>query len=95
MFRITIHLCVLVILVWDCTSCDSLFGDRGFFIRTPQKNGALMATDSDGLRKLNELYSLPKNCTETNMRASKVPEALFVCTPVVKSLSDETTSGVR
>src|SRR5260370_40863175 len=31
--------------------------------------GVVMAVDADGLRQLNELYSLPKTCTKANLAA--------------------------
>jgi hypothetical protein len=37
-----------------------------------------MATNSDGLRQLDEIYSLPKTCTEANIRAARIPEARAV-----------------
>jgi hypothetical protein len=35
----------------------------------PDGGGALMAVDTDGLRQLNALYTLPKVCDDTVLRA--------------------------
>lgn len=47
-----------------------------------------MATNPDGLRQLHDLYSLPKTCTEANMRAAGM-EVLFLCQPVSKPIPDD------
>ena len=47
--------------------------------RIVRPQGALLATDVEGLRRLNELYALPKTCTESNMRKAQVPEGLTLC----------------
>lgn len=36
-------------------------------VRSGTESGVLMAIDVDGLRQLNELYSLPKTCSEANL----------------------------
>lgn len=65
--------------------------------------GALMATNSDGLRRLQEMYSLPKTCTEANMRtarealALKKPEdamKVFLCWPASKPIPDDVGLGL-
>ena len=53
-----------------------------------------MATNSDGLRQLHDLYCLPKTCTEVNMRAARVPEVLFLCQPVSKPIRDDIGLGL-
>jgi hypothetical protein len=42
-------------------------------VRGGSGGGVLMAVDGDGLRYLNELYSLPKTCTKANVRAVRDP----------------------
>jgi hypothetical protein len=46
-------------------------------IVSPQ--GALLATDVEGLRRLNELYAFPKTCTESNVRKAQVLEVMTLC----------------
>jgi hypothetical protein len=72
-------------------------------VRTADGKGTLMATDSDGLRLLDEMYSLPKTCTEANMRAArealphKPEEAVKVirlCWPVSKPVPNDLGPGL-
>jgi hypothetical protein len=63
-------------------------------VRTANGKGALMATNSDGLRQLHDLYSLPKTCTEANVRAARVPEVMFLCTPVSKPIPNDIGLGL-
>ena len=76
------------------TSCYLFSVNPGRIVRTAPGEGALMATDSAGLRQLNDLYSLPKTCTEANMRSGHVPEVLFLCQPVSKAIPSEFGSGL-
>jgi hypothetical protein len=72
-------------------------------VRTADGKGAVMATNSDGLRLLDEMYSLPKTCTEANMRAArealahKPEEAMKVirlCWPVSKPIPNDIGPGL-
>lgn len=53
------------------------------------RGGALMALDTEGLKRLNELYSIPKACTEENMASSTDPLRFQVCFPSPKPAQAE------
>lgn len=53
------------------------------------RGDAAMAFDAEGLRRLNELYSLPKTCTEENMRTATLLIRLHACFPSRKPISVE------
>jgi hypothetical protein len=61
--------------------------------RIVRSEGALMAMNAEGLRSLNEIYALPKNCTEANMRSAHVPEVLTLCVPRL-SAKNENRAGL-
>jgi hypothetical protein len=76
------------------TACG-VFSDSGKrIVRTDHGEGALMATNSDGLRHLEDLYSLSKTCTEANMRKARLTEAMSLCRPVSKSRPDDVGPGL-
>ena len=52
--------------------------------RVIKPQGALLARDAEGLRRLNELYAMPKTCTESNMRRAQTLEALAICGVLAK-----------
>ena len=61
----------------------------------PFQGAALIAVDENGLEQLDRLYSLSKDCTEANLRASSNPLTGFVCnTPRPPITSEMVTKGV-
>lgn len=59
-------LIVSVALLWI-----SIYFERHAPERIVGPQGALLAMNDAGLRRLNELYALPKTCTESNMRKAQ------------------------
>jgi hypothetical protein len=41
-------------------------------VHSGREDGVLMAVDADGLRQLNDFYSLPTTCTATKMRTTPI-----------------------
>ncbi len=56
------------------------------FVRSGGEGGALMAVAADGLKQLNDLYSLPKTCTEANVRTTPFPAVMSLCSPTTKPI---------
>jgi hypothetical protein len=57
-------------------------------VRSGTGSGALMAVDSRGLRQLNELYSLPRTCSEANFLAASDLDTKFrLCYPVLPPIT--------
>jgi len=53
-----------------------------------------MAVSTDGLRTLDAMYALPKDCTEANMRSARVTEVLSLCNVPQPSLKSENRAGL-
>src|SRR6266481_1610670 len=58
-------------------------------IRSNTGSGVLMAVDAAGLRQLNELYALPKTCTEANAQASNVLALIGLCYPIPSPITSQ------
>lgn len=62
--------------------------------RIVRPEGALMAVSPDGLRTLNAMHALPKDCTEANMRSARVTEVVTLCSVPQPPLKGENRAGL-
>jgi hypothetical protein len=84
----------LFFVILGNAACGVISDNGKRIVRTAHGEGALMATKPDGLRQLNELYSLPKICTEANMRTARVTDAMALCVPVSKQTPNDIGPGL-
>jgi hypothetical protein len=56
-------------------------------LRSSTGSGVLMAVNAEGLRELNELYSLPKTCSPDNFYSADILTKIQLCNPIPRSIT--------